>query len=51
MNNMAKTRSNAANSQRANVKNPNNAAFKAAQDNKADQLNPNHSATKGNNSK
>lgn len=32
--------------QRADVKNPNNPAFKAAQDNKANQLNPNHVATK-----
>ncbi len=28
--------------QRADVKNPNNPAFKAAQDNRANQLNPEH---------
>lgn len=31
---------------RADVKNPNNTAYKAAQDNTSNQLNPNHSATK-----
>lgn len=32
--------------QRADVKNPNNAAYKAANDNTANQLNPNHLASK-----
>lgn len=32
--------------QRADVKNPNNDAYKAAQDNKSNQLNPNHLITK-----
>lgn len=32
--------------QRADVKNPNNPAHKAAEDNRSVQLNPNHSATK-----
>lgn len=35
------------NDQRANVKNPNNAAYRQAQDNRANQLNPNHAPTKG----
>ena len=34
------------NDQRANEKNPNNPAYKAAQDNTSNQLNPNHLATK-----
>lgn len=32
------------NDQRANAKNPNNPAFKAASDNRANQLNPNNPA-------
>ena len=36
------------NDQRSNVKNPNNPAFKKAQDNRANQLNPNHKPTKKN---
>jgi hypothetical protein len=39
--------SNQPNDQRSNVKNPNNPAQKAAQDNRANQLNPNHAPTKG----
>lgn len=34
------------NNQRADVKNPNNPAYKAAHDNTSNQFNPNHSATK-----
>ncbi|WP_214020238.1 hypothetical protein [Methanoculleus sp.] len=35
-----------AKNQRADVKNPNNPAYKAAMDNRANQLNPNNAATK-----
>jgi hypothetical protein len=35
------------NDQRSNVKNPNNPAHKAAQDNRANQMNPNHQPSKG----
>jgi len=35
------------NDQRSDVKNPNNAAHKAAADNRSNQLNPNNAATKG----
>jgi hypothetical protein len=34
------------NDQRSNVKNPNNADFKSAQNNRSNQLNPNHTPTK-----
>ena len=32
--------------QRADVKNPNNPAYKSAADNRSNQMNPNHSASK-----
>ena len=35
------------NDQRSDVKNPNNAENKSAQNNRADQKNPNNSAAKG----
>ncbi len=34
--------------QRSNVKNPNNPAYKEAQDNRSNQLNPNHKPTNDN---
>jgi hypothetical protein len=40
---MSKQKSN---DQKSDANNPNNPAFKAAQDNRADQLNPNNLATK-----
>ena len=44
---MSKKNRPSPNDQRSNAKNPNNPAFKAAQDNRANQLNPNHMPTKG----
>ena len=38
---------NSSNDQRANTKNPNNPAHKAAQDNRANQKNPNNPARNG----
>lgn len=39
-------KSNSANNQRSNAKNPNNAAYKASADNKSNQMNSNNSAYK-----
>lgn len=35
-----------ASNQRADVKNPNNASYKAAADNRSNQMNPNHAPSK-----
>jgi len=43
---MTKKRQPTPNNQRSMVKNPNNPAYKAAQDNRANQLNPNHPLNK-----
>lgn len=40
-----------ASNQRADVKNPNNASYKAAADNRSNQMNPNHAPSKSNGSK
>ena len=44
---MNKPQTPSQNDQRSNVKNSNNADFKANQDNRANQMNPNNQATKG----
>ncbi|GEM_PF-1290651 len=44
---MAKGSGKSGNSQRSDVKNPNNPAHKSASDNRSNQMNPNHAPSKG----